>query len=238
MTRLALALLVAAALVGCSRTERAADEVVHGDCMAELVWDGATYSGADLARPLPVERPLPPGVVPACSPDPEREVAVAAIRGIHPEVAVSTPGPAETYPGSDLVWLGAGYLATSPFHPLHDEIRSGGWEPQTLDADEWTCGPERVLRVRARERPGPLDGFVQIAADPETAAFVRGDDIDSLITLETTTRVVGLRRHGVPYIGTGTQLLVTVQECVGKEDVPGAAGLRLVVATEVRAGGG
>jgi hypothetical protein len=238
MTRLALALLAVAALAGCSGDDRAADEIVHGDCAAALVWKGATYSGAELARPVATERRLADGAIPACTPDPERAVAVAAIRGIHPEVAVSTPGPAETYPDGNLVWLGPGYLATSPLHPLHDEIRVAGSELQALDRDEWKCGRERVLRVRARERPGAVDGFVRIAADPETEAFVRAGDVDSLVNLETTTRIVGLRRHGVPYIGTGTRLLVTARECIGNEDVPGLAGLRLVVATEVRAAGG
>ena len=226
--------MVGVALSGCGGDAEPASQM-DGDCMAALVWQGVRYEGAQVTDPPPLGAPLADGVIPACPPDPEREVDVAALRGVHPSVAVATPGPAREYPGSDIVWLGPGYVASSGLHPLHDELRGAGWRPPVYGQDEWDCQRRRALRVRVRERPAALAGSVRVTADEETEAFIRGDDVDTYVVLDANTVVVGLRRHGVPFIAAGAELDVAARECLGEDQEPGLRGLRLIVATRVRA---
>lgn len=236
LCRAAYLLVLGVAMSGCGGNEERAPQM-DGDCMAALVWQGLRYEGAQVTEPLRLGPRLADGVLPACTPDPEREVDVAAIRGVHPSVAVATPGPARDYPGSDIVWLGPGYVASSGLHPLHDELRRAGWRPPVYTEAEWDCERRRSLRVRVRERPAALAGSVRVIADDETEAFVRGDDVDTYFVLDANTDVVGLRRHGVPFIAAGADLDVTARECLGEEEEPGLRSLRLVVAVEIRPAG-
>ena len=222
-------LVLGVALSGCGGGDESGME---GDCMAALVWDGLRYERAQVKEPPDLGPPLADGVFPACAPEPEREIAVRALRGIHPSIAVATPGTARDQPGGDAVWLGPGYVRSSPLHPLHDQLRP---LPHKHTEDEWDCKQSRTVRVRLRERPAAFDDSIRVTADDETEAFIRGDDLYTYISLDQNTVVEAPRRHGVPYLAAGAELIVATRECVGEADEPGLRGLRLVVATRVRA---
>jgi hypothetical protein len=132
------------------------------------------------------------------------------------------------------VWLGPGYMAQSPLHPLQDEMRAAeSWKPTTYSEQQWHCQAPRLLRVRACARPAATSGQIRVTADKKTAAFIRGDDADTYLVIEPRTAFIGLSRHGVPFIDAGTDLRATVRECLGDEDDPGLRGLRLVVAARL-----
>jgi hypothetical protein len=235
MVRFAICLAAAAgAAAGCAGGQTSAPEVHGGDCAALLVWNGVTYEGAEVAQPPAVGKRLGKAVIPECGPtDPEREVDVAEIEGIHPSVALVAPGPEGTYPDSDLVWLGPGYLTPSRLHPLHEEIRAawGGWNQES----GFRCGRSRVFRARARDTPAASQGFLRVTVDDEALrAFLMRDDVDGIVNLDAQTVIVGFRRHGVPFIKAGNEFELTVRECEGKEDEPGLAGLRRLVVKQLR----
>jgi hypothetical protein len=221
----------ALAAAACGGAQTAAPEM-QPDCAALLVWNGVTYRGVDVGRPLALGRRLGTALIPACG-EKEREVPVAAIDGIHPSIALVAPGRKDTYPDSTLVWLGPGYLTTSPLHPLHEEIRAA-WGDSNAESG-FRCESPRVFRARARERPAASEGFLHVTVDDESLqAFLTREDVDGIVTLDTNTTIVGFRRHGVPFIDAGDEFELTVRECEGREDEPGLAGLRRLMVKRLR----
>jgi hypothetical protein len=229
MARLAwLVVLAAAVVAGCGGTKSAN----LPDCAALLVWNGVPYEGIQLDEPRRLGRRLGSAVIPECGPEPEREVAIRRIQGVHPSIAVVAPGPSGTYPDSLIVWVGPGYLLPSPVHPLHDDTQAavGGWDATA----GYRCEPPRTVRGRAEETPAALGGYLKVAVDdPALRAFLTENDVDGLVNLDRRTAVMDLARHGVPYVEAGDKLEFTVRECVGREDEPGLAGLRRLVATKL-----
>lgn len=231
-----MACLVALALglVGCG-DQQVQRSQVDVDCLARLKWKGLTYEGVAVRNRLPEARRLGEGILPACQPEPARTVAVAGIRDVDPSIAVVLAASPQAHE-SDEVWLGPGYLAQSPLHPLQDEMRAAeSWRPTTYREEQWHCQAPRLLRVRVRERPAATSGQIRVTADKKTAAFIRGDDVDTYLVIEPRTAFVGLSRHDVPFIDAGIELGATVRECLGDEDDPGLRGLRLIVAARLSA---
>jgi hypothetical protein len=225
--------MLVAAVSACGGESGRSSEV-QDDCLASLVWNEVTYEGASIKEPLTNGPRVADGVIPECRPEPERRVAVTTIRGVHPSVAVATPGPRDEYPGDDIVWLGPGYIALSPLHPLHDELRAAGWIPNSYAGGEWRCELPRIVRVWVRERPAALSGLLRVRSDEKTEQFITGDDVDTYVVVDERTAYVGLRRHGTPFINAGHELEATVRECFGTSKEPGLQGLRLVVASRLR----
>jgi hypothetical protein len=229
-----VAALVAAATAGCAGDQSANDGAPQNDCGALLVWRGVTYEGAEAASPPALGKRLGKAVLPRCgASDPKNKVVVVRIEGIHPSVALVAPGPEGTYPNSDLLWLGPGYLTPSPLHPLHEEIRAawGDWHEEAA----FHCTAPRVFRARARETPAASEGFLRVTArDRGVRAFLIRDDVDGIVTVDEHTVVVGFRRHGIPFVGAGDKFELTVRECEGKKEEPGFAGLRRLLVTRLQ----
>jgi hypothetical protein len=88
-------------------------------------------------------------------------VAVAAIRDVDPSIAVVLAALPQAKEGHE-VWLGPGYMAQSPLHPLQDEIHAAeSWKPTTYSEQQWHCQAPHLLRVRARERPAATSGQIR-----------------------------------------------------------------------------
>lgn len=204
------------------------------DCVGALVWEGVTYEAADVAEPPPLGKRLGKALIPIVRCEPKRKVNISEIEGIHPSIALVAPGPEGAHPDSDLVWLGPGYLAPSPLHPLHEELRValGDWENAEAG---YRCQGPRVLPAQAKERPAASQGFVRVSSDdPTFGAFLEREDVDGIVNLDANTVVMGFRRHGVPFIDTGDEFELTVRKCEGKESVPGMAGLQRLVVKQLR----
>jgi len=231
MVRTAALLTLVLFAAGCSNAESQAPPL-EGDCEAKLIWEESTYDGSHPREPLTPARRLPEGVLPECAPDPERTVEVKAVHGIDPAVALLTPGPAEVYPGSDMVWLGPGYLLQSRLHPLHEVV---DWGQDNHGPNEWDCNSPVTVDVRVEERPSAFAQTLHVTADEETEAFIKGDDVDSYLVLEPDTTLKGFNRDGIPFIDAGMDVTATVRECIGRDDDPGLNGLRLVVAETIQA---
>jgi hypothetical protein len=155
-------------------------------------------------------------------------VDVAAIRGVAPPVALVSPAY-----DRDLVWLGSGYLASSPQHPLHDVVEHavGGWDAER----GFRCKAPITLTAQARRTPGALDGYVEVsAAEAEWETFLMEGDVRGIVSLDDDMVVTDLRRHDIPFVRTGDVFELTISECEGRETEPGLAGLRLLVVREMR----
>jgi hypothetical protein len=226
-----LVALIAVVATGCGGSESAGPPNTT-DCAALLVWNDLTYQGIQVDEPRPLGRRLGTVVVPRCGPQPERQVAIRRIEGVHPSIAVVAPGPSGTYPDSSLVWVGPGYLLSSPVHPLHEDTRAvvGSWGATA----GYRCRAPRTVHGRAVETPAALSGYIRIAVDdPTFEAFLSRDDVDRIVNLDRDTAVRGLTRHGVPYVEAGDEFELTAGQCEGREDEPGLAGLQLLVATKL-----
>jgi hypothetical protein len=231
MARFAWLALAAVVASGCGTSDSAGPSSM-ADCAALLVWNGVTYEGIQVDEPRPLGRRLGTAVVPRCGPEPRREVGIRRIEGVHPSIAVVAPGPSGGYPDSSLVWVGPGYLLSSPVHPLHEDTRAavGGWDATA----RYRCETPRTVHARAQATPAALSGYLQVAVDdPILEAFLAREDIDRIVNLDRRTVVKGLTRHGVPYVEVGDEFDLAVRDCVGREDEPGLAGLRRLVATKL-----
>jgi hypothetical protein len=202
------------------------------DCLALLAWNGVKYEGVQIDEPRTLGRRLGTAVIPECGPEPERRVAIRRIKGIHPSIAVVAPGPSGTHPDSMIVWVGPGYLLSSPIHPLHEDTRTAvGSRDATAG---FQCETPRTVRGRALETPAAASGYLRVAVDdPVLEAFLMRDDVDRIVNLDRETAVRGLTRHGVPYVEVGDEFELTASECEGREDESGLVGLQLLVATKL-----
>ena len=222
-----------AAPVGCGG-QGPAEEVLSGpnpalDCAYPLVWDGVSYeAGVDLPASARLGPALGPGVVLGCGDEetgyPDENVEVHGLDGIHPSVAVAALLESADRP---IVWLGDGYLVESLRHPLQAAIET--WTGESV-LDGFTCGASLTTTARALSTPGPGEPLEVEADDPEVEALLTAPGTHRLVSIEADTRIAGLDRHGVPYVGRGDELVLALRPCDGNKDEPGLTGIRLLVA--------
>jgi hypothetical protein len=226
-------LLVLCTAAGCAGGERAG-VAPSSDCAAHLNWKGITYEGIVSKPPPEPGRRLGEATAPACGPgSQERVVDVVAVRGLDPSVAIVSPGPADYYPGSELVFLGPGYPASSPKHPFHDAVEPsvGGWDAER----RFVCGVTKVLTARVHRAPGALHGYLEVTAGDEAARdFLTDGDVRGIVSLDDDTSIIGLERNGIPFVQVGEAIELEVSECEGEESEPGFAGLRKLIVREIR----
>lgn len=135
--------------------------------------------------------PIGGAVTPDCadtggSPGSPTDIHASRIRGLSPDVAIVSGGS---------VLVAAGYLPQLPSFPL----QRPGSSPADLTRN-CTTGP-----------PVPVDGtadggFSGLAVRRAPGGLVRLD-------LDSGTRIVGLSRHGLPFIGAGQHVHVTAVHC-------------------------
>jgi hypothetical protein len=216
-------------VAGCAGGERAG---VEPDCAAHLNWKEVTYEGIVSKPPPEPGRRLGEAAVPACGTgSQDRVVDVLAIRGVDPSVAIVSPGPTNSYPGSDLVFLGPGYLASSPKHAFHEAVEPavGGW-----DADRgYVCGVTKKLTAGVHRTPLPLQGYLEVTADDEAVRdFLTEEGVRGIVSLDDDTSIIGLERNGIPFVEVGETVELEVSECEGSES--GSEGLRRLIVRELR----
>ena len=167
---LLLALLALVALAGA-----ASGPPARGACAAAVSWRGADYAGWAVRAPLPVGPDLGAGTAPACrdtivvgrAPRPvtaPRPVALRAIAGVAPSLAVAVDGDRRT------AYLASGTLPQLPSHPLHRAIY--GRDDRPLETRGRDCAPAPAARGRVRGG-GPI-GEIALApgAGPPVRALV------------------------------------------------------------------
>lgn len=227
MASAALAGLAAALLCASSAPARAS-------CAAALRWDGRSYVG--IARPAAVGLgdALGTGTLPDCgdslvvrggrtSPSPTAPptpVRVVGVPGVDPTLAVGVADQPHS------LYLAAGRFAQLADHPLHEALYGRPDRPnERRDAG---CGATVALRGTAAGGAGPLLPLDVTGADPRGRPFV-GRRIGVLV--DVATRMNGLDRQGLPYVGPDQRLQVTAWVCKRR----GVASAKLV-AREVRPG--
>ncbi len=240
MRRAAL-ILVALGMAGCGdgSASDSADRP-EPDCAYPLVWAGTTYDpGLDLPATSELGPSLGTGTVLGCGDlseggIPDERVGVRRIEGIDPAVAVAVALEGSTEP---IVWLGRGYLLESPEHPLQGPaVRTLGIGD--LPGDDFTCGPPLETGARALSTPRQNFPLEVQAEDPAVESLLTEAGTQRVVSLTTDTVITGLERHGVPYIERGDEFTLVLRACDGVESEPGVAGLRLLYADRLAAGGG
>ena len=167
----------------------------HASCAGGISYNGGFYYGTTAA--VKAGASLPGGYLPGC----DDAVAVDPATG-----ARLTPAPAPTpvelhrIPGvptrvavayDGRAALAPGWLPQVAGHPLHKLFRT---------AKPASCGS--AWHLRGKVQAPPLPGApVSIAARS--------------VTLVDGTRVVGLARDGLPYLGAGDAVDATVRSCGG-----------------------
>jgi hypothetical protein len=160
-------------------------------CIATVRLHAISYVGTEFER-LPARRGVVRGgVVPGCNdtipaaPEPDRPIALRALKGVPSRVAVARPG------SSPDAYLAPGFLLGLRAHPLHADAR-----PQRPSA-LFGCSSRSVLRGRLRSQPGAGAGFVLVAG---------GRRID--VAVRASTRMRTTRVAGVPYLAGHERLEV------------------------------
>ena len=226
---LACVLLVAS--LGCGSDPVA---LMEPDCRGQLVWEDTRNSTADVGAAR-LGSQLGTGVLPGCGAPgfktvPDEPVAVHAIRGADPAVAVASV----SRDGSRLAWLAGGYLVESPRHPFHDAFY--GDPAARNDLADYDCGPPLTTKATALSTPVPeASTLLRVQAqDQAVEQLLQAEGTDRIVSVDAATDLEGLpRRHGVPFVRFGGELTLALRVCDGKESAPGAAGLRLLVADSV-----
>jgi hypothetical protein len=177
------------------------------DCIEAVEWEGVQY----VAHRAPHGAPdrgarLGEGEIPNCPVSgrcapPAEKVAVFALDGIEPAVAVAA---------RDAIYLRPGTFPALPDHPLHEAIFGSPARPSYREP----CGePFRfsgevtiatsTLRVGVAEPvPGQLELFT--------------DEPEIWVDLDVETRVEGFDRNGVATIDVGDEVEITGRICEGE----------------------
>lgn len=224
-----LTCLALAAVAGCGGSTAAGPvSDPEPDCAYPLVWEGVTYVPAADVEPSAVETSLGTAVVLGCGKGtgriPDETVVVKSVHGIDPEVAVA----ASLQGNGPIAWLAPGYVTESPRHPLHLAVHGSADEPAR--PEYFKCGPAHVTPARALSTPRPLEPLRVQAENPEVESLLLEPGTQRLVSLDASTTLSGLERHGVPFVGFGDEFTLTLRLCIGDENEPGAAGLRLLMA--------
>ena len=172
-------------------------------CAYFTVWHDTAYSQYWSAAAAPrvnqgaaLRRAVAPGcndtggATPAPSP-----VGARAIVGVPPAVAIRSQG---------MVMVATGYFPQLPGFPL---------VPRPAPVGTSTCRPGRALVLTGRALPGTGQ---MVLADVRSSRPVPLSDHE-LINLEVDahTRITGLARNGLPYIGTGQRVRIAARRCGG-----------------------
>jgi hypothetical protein len=172
-------------------------------CAAFTVWHDTAYSQYWSAAAGPRVRQgaaLRGAVAPGCNdtggatPAPTR-VEARAIVGVPPAVAIRSQG---------LVMFASGYFPQVPGFPL---------VPRVAPVGTSRCRPGPVLTLTGRALPGTGR---MVLADVGSSRPVPLSDHE-LIDLEVDahTRITGLARNGLAYIGTGQRVRIAARRCGG-----------------------
>jgi hypothetical protein len=226
MRRVAALLALAPVLAGCGDGSAAMND---GDCLARFSWEGVEYQPWVTADDEVVGERLADSEVRGCADDPAIPATVHRVRGLKPEVAVAVHDSG----GSTTVWGRAGYILESARHPFHDAVYHGPDKPDYTG--EHRCGPRRKLRVRVTQAPvTPENGLPLTVRAADQDFLVRGGVLGA-VYVEPDAKITGAERHGIPFVTVGDELMLSVRECVATSEAgPGMAGLRSVVADELR----
>jgi hypothetical protein len=172
-------------------------------CAYFTVWHDTAYSqywSAAAAPQVKQGAALRGAVAPGCNdtggatPAPT-PVGARAIVGVSPAVAIRSQG---------LVLFASGYFPQLPGFPL---------VPRVAPVGTSTCRPGPALTLTGRALPG-VGGMV--LADVRSSRPVPLSD-HLLIDLEVDahTRITGLARNGLPYVGTGQRVRIAARRCGG-----------------------
>lgn len=138
-----------------------------------------------------------------CAPD-EPKVAVFALAGVSPEIAIAAPG---VDPQTEL-FLAPGTFPALPDHPFHAALFERPTIPNTVKA---ATGP---FTFRGEVTDATFDLGVRVAESE------RALESEPSVQLDAQTRVVGFDRDGIPTILLpGAEIVVTGRMCVG--ELPG-----------------
>jgi hypothetical protein len=197
-----LALALAAVAVGAmdGGTARAA-------CASTLTWRATTYTGWATRSPATLGERLGRGVVPACrdaivirpsGPDGGRPVrprlvALRAIAGVDPAVAVAVDGDPRT------AYLAPGYFPQLPGHPLHAAIYGSADRP--LETLGRRCTSVAAFAGRA------------LGSDPGALVARSPNGRRTTVLLDVRTRVRGPGRRGLPHVAAGERVRITAVRC-------------------------
>ena len=190
----ALTLVVAATAVFAARPQAA-----RASCAPVIVWHDTAYFGYSTSggRPHPVPGPRVRGAVqPACndtggggSPTP---VSARVIAGVPPQVGLLSSGG---------IYVPAGEFPQLPGFPIR-------FEP--ADDETRTCRVTAHVMVSGHVLPAP--GEVDLA-DVRSTRPLRLFDHRLSVLVDFHTRIAGLDRNGVPYIGRLQAVRIDALRC-------------------------
>jgi hypothetical protein len=192
-------------------------------CLLSIHYRDASYAGVDPRYELPprVGRSgrafLPPCPAPGQPIPPPTPRDVYRLRGVHPAVAVTDT--------SGYAYLAEGFFPQLPSHPLHRALF--GRAPAPDETARRGCFPARTVSGRV-EAASAWGASLKLRVTRAPAGFdPDGDGAVGFVT-DGRTRVEGLRRLGLPFVGRGRHVTVSAVRC------PSTSGPHLV-ARRIRA---
>ena len=202
-----LAALAAVAMTGGATRAQAS-------CVYVIVWHDTAYFGFYSLEQLPGTRagmPIDGAITPDCAdtggpPGSPTDAKASRIQGLSPDVAIVSGGT---------TLVAEGYLPQLRSFPLRRRDSASPDETRNC-----TTGPPVVINGTA---DGALFGL--------SVRRASGGVVSNLF-IDSHTRVVGLRRHGLPFIGDGQRVRLVAVPC----QVKGANGPKLVVRRITAAG--
>lgn len=185
-------------------------------CIPAMSHRDAAYFGVRAFRTIrPVGRParalVPPCTAPWEPPRAPTPLAVFRIAGVHPAVAVTDQ--------MGTVWLAWGFFPWLSSHPLYEAIKAG---PRNYDATEGAdCS--RITASGRVTRPPRAWAGLEIAPDAPSKSLDPHHYGILYLRVDPHTRVVNLRRLGLPFVGRGRRVTITALRCPeegGADDPP------------------
>lgn len=206
-TRCATTVVGALALSGILASAALGDSCATAVRWNDVVYTGQTYRFAVLERGRRLgEAEVPSCTGGACAP-PEQTTPVFAIEGVPTAVAIVDTD------SSTSVYVAPGTFPQLPDHPLHDALyglptrpdhRSDCGLPFELVGS--VSGADFNLRIEVDDADGPGAGL----EGEETA-----------LELDVESRIVGFDRDGIPTLGPGDRVRVTLRYCrIAEADWP------------------
>ena len=171
---------------------------------ASLLAKGAVYRDTEASgRGLSLARTMR-ARLDKCSFKESKRVAASVIDGVNRRVALV----AKTAPKRSRIFSADGFLPQLPTHPLHDTIYRKRQVPRPDGCKQ------RTYRVIARVQTTPdFESLLALEVVRSEAGFKGVDEEEAVGAILSTTKVRGLRRHGVPYIGRGAWLVLGMSNC-------------------------
>ncbi|MFL5939825.1 MAG: hypothetical protein ACJ75Q_05915 [Gaiellaceae bacterium] len=191
------ALCLAAICAGCRSGER--ESAFPPTCAARVTWNGAVYFDETFPTLPPATLILGTGGRPTCGginggeAGASSTVQVRRLIGVDPRVAVAVNGEPEH------AYLTRGYFVQLPGHPLHRSLRP--WQRSRSELEG--CAATRPVEVAGTVRFSTGAGI-----DIERG---RGE---AFLFVDPFTRVRGMERNGLPYVGPGQRIAVDATACL------------------------